>query len=502
MSYDVFISYSSKDGPVAQSVCNAIERAGKRCWIAPRDITPGSDWAEAILAGIAECKLMVLVFSEHANLSPQIKREVERAVSRSMPILPFKIDPILPSGSFEFFIMNCHWLDASVPPVESHFERLQQSLTMLLDGSLDGGTTESRSTVSPRFESLALQHCDTYRSLFSQLGSFDGRGGFPRDSLAISRHTCDVDSDQNDHQTPNPLSPPTLFAEEQLIEQISARTRRRLWISGGGGIGKTEFSKLLALRLAEKFNAAPKNEIVPVRIELKSLDPAIPCNSADRLLNEHLAPDEIHWLERYLELGRVAFILDGMDELRLDRRSFNGAFVKLIKKLPECVFLITGRGESIDPELSNPLCFSRDSIHVLKPISLDQVREYVKSFFRFKRSEELAETMIDQLENDANLSDLLCNSPLLLSMASEVYLDDQKLTANPVDLLERGLSIIFARRRSRNLADGTELPGDGVCKTALACLAAHSFARQLSTRKSFLSFSRHDAVGWIRQNRE
>ena len=132
MNYDIFISYSSQDSDVAQSVCKTIEDSGKQCWIAPRDITPGTEWAEGILSGIAQCRVMVLIFSSNANISPQIKREVERAVSRSMPILPFKIDPTLPSGSFEYFIMNSHWLDATVPPVESHFQNLVQSLDCLL----------------------------------------------------------------------------------------------------------------------------------------------------------------------------------------------------------------------------------------------------------------------------------------------------------------------------------------------------------------------------------
>jgi hypothetical protein len=72
MGYDVFISFSSRDAAVAHAACAAIEKSGPRCWIAPRDITPGMDWSEAILSGITTCRVMVLVFSHHANVSPQV----------------------------------------------------------------------------------------------------------------------------------------------------------------------------------------------------------------------------------------------------------------------------------------------------------------------------------------------------------------------------------------------------------------------------------------------
>lgn len=98
MGYDTFISYSSKDAVVAAAVRDALEAAAVRCWIAPRDIQPGEEWPAAIMRGIGSSRVMVLVFSADANTSPQIVREVERAVSRRMPVLPFKIDPTPPVG--------------------------------------------------------------------------------------------------------------------------------------------------------------------------------------------------------------------------------------------------------------------------------------------------------------------------------------------------------------------------------------------------------------------
>ena len=49
------ISHASEDAAVAHRVVEVLESAGVDCWIAPRDIVPGSDYTHAILDGIAGC---------------------------------------------------------------------------------------------------------------------------------------------------------------------------------------------------------------------------------------------------------------------------------------------------------------------------------------------------------------------------------------------------------------------------------------------------------------
>lgn len=84
MSHDVFISHSSADKRAADAACALLEARGIKCWIAPRDIRPGSDWGESIITAIEQARIMLLLLSKQANVSPQIRREVERAVHRSI----------------------------------------------------------------------------------------------------------------------------------------------------------------------------------------------------------------------------------------------------------------------------------------------------------------------------------------------------------------------------------------------------------------------------------
>jgi hypothetical protein len=132
MSHDAFISYSSRDKATADATCAALEASGVRCWIAPRDITPGIEWGEAIIDGINQSRLLVLIFSANANESPQIRREIERAVGKGIPIIPFRIEDIAPTRSLEYFIGAVHWLDALTPPLETHLRRLVDTVKALL----------------------------------------------------------------------------------------------------------------------------------------------------------------------------------------------------------------------------------------------------------------------------------------------------------------------------------------------------------------------------------
>ncbi|HXM04102.1 MAG TPA: toll/interleukin-1 receptor domain-containing protein, partial [Chthoniobacterales bacterium] len=81
MQSKVFISHSSADKAIAGVICQRLESDGIKCWIAPRDIKPGSNWTEGIMEGIEACRTLILVFSEHANNSDHVYREVAKACS-------------------------------------------------------------------------------------------------------------------------------------------------------------------------------------------------------------------------------------------------------------------------------------------------------------------------------------------------------------------------------------------------------------------------------------
>lgn len=132
MAHDVFISHSAKNKTTADAVCAMLESVGIRCWIAPRDVLPGMEWGECIIDAIEQARVMVLIFTAEANTSPQIHREVERAVTHGVAILPLRIEDVLPGKALEYFIGNVHWLDALTPPLEAHLKQLAGTIQVLL----------------------------------------------------------------------------------------------------------------------------------------------------------------------------------------------------------------------------------------------------------------------------------------------------------------------------------------------------------------------------------
>lgn len=124
MAHDVFISHSNIDKAVAHAACAMFEQNGIRCWIAPRDVPGGSEWAEAIIDAIEKAKVMVLIFSTHSNESRQVRREIELAVSRGLTIMPLRLEKIEPTRSMAYYMAGVHWIDALSPPLDAHFKKM------------------------------------------------------------------------------------------------------------------------------------------------------------------------------------------------------------------------------------------------------------------------------------------------------------------------------------------------------------------------------------------
>src|SRR6202166_986226 len=149
MAHDVFVSYASGDKTVADAVCATLESHGIRVWIAPRDVLPGIHYGEAIIDAIHECRIMVLVFSSKANPSGHIPKEIERAVSQGVTIMPMRIEDVFPAKSLDYFIGSVHWLDALTPPLEVHLQKLAANVQTLLSRSAQGAELRPWPPVAP-----------------------------------------------------------------------------------------------------------------------------------------------------------------------------------------------------------------------------------------------------------------------------------------------------------------------------------------------------------------
>ncbi len=87
MAHQVFVSYATEDAEAASRLCAMLEADGIPCWIAPRDVKAGTDYAASIMNAIRNSQVAVLVFSAHRTPPPYALREIERAFAYGRPVV-------------------------------------------------------------------------------------------------------------------------------------------------------------------------------------------------------------------------------------------------------------------------------------------------------------------------------------------------------------------------------------------------------------------------------
>jgi len=151
---DIFVSYASQDRDAAFRIVAFLEQNGIRCWVAPRDVPPGMEYGEAIIHGIAQSRALVLILSDQSNESQFVRKEVERAVSKTKPVLPVRIREVKPSGSLEFFISSSQWVDAWKSPMEQHLLPLVAAIKAM--GTPGAAAVQSSALPAPRRSNMPV----------------------------------------------------------------------------------------------------------------------------------------------------------------------------------------------------------------------------------------------------------------------------------------------------------------------------------------------------------
>jgi TolB-like protein len=143
VGHDVFVSYASQDAAVANSIVESLEQHGLKCWVAPRDVKPGAQYADAIVRAINEARAVVLVMSGSGVASPHVGKEIERGSSKRKPIIAFRIDAAPLNHALEYFLSESQWID--VPALG-----MQAALAKLTGAVGHVSTTSPQAVPGPR----------------------------------------------------------------------------------------------------------------------------------------------------------------------------------------------------------------------------------------------------------------------------------------------------------------------------------------------------------------
>jgi hypothetical protein len=122
MAQDVFISYSHNDVLYAEAVCKGLEKRGLKCWMAPRDIPAGDNFAAAIVNGLNGARAFLLIFSSSSNRSEHVAKEVNLATGK--PIFYLRTEDLKPTPPLQYFLSDIQWMDAFGHPDDAILDRL------------------------------------------------------------------------------------------------------------------------------------------------------------------------------------------------------------------------------------------------------------------------------------------------------------------------------------------------------------------------------------------
>src|ERR1051325_8378249 len=144
MSAPIFLSFASDDRKAAETICKAVEQRGFECWIATRNIAPGENFQEAITRAIRTAKVMILVFSAHANNSLEVKKEIALAGRYNVIVVPVRVEDVVPNDALSYELAVRQWIDL-FDDGENAIERLITQISAVLQAQAADAATGARS---------------------------------------------------------------------------------------------------------------------------------------------------------------------------------------------------------------------------------------------------------------------------------------------------------------------------------------------------------------------
>lgn len=109
----VFISHSSADNDCSEQIYDLLERKGLGCWMDKRDIVPGIPYARAIMAGIDQCKAMVVIISSNSIKSDDVLNEIDQAHAAQKLLIPVMWEDLELPRDFSYYLKRRQWIVAN-----------------------------------------------------------------------------------------------------------------------------------------------------------------------------------------------------------------------------------------------------------------------------------------------------------------------------------------------------------------------------------------------------
>lgn len=123
----VFISYEKHDAATATALCSFLEGDGVACWIAPRDIDAGEDYAGQIVRAVKDSKALVVICSDFTRNSGHVLNEVSIAFDQKVQIIPYSLGLVQLGDSLDYYLAAIHRI-VSTENQLNDFNRIKETV--------------------------------------------------------------------------------------------------------------------------------------------------------------------------------------------------------------------------------------------------------------------------------------------------------------------------------------------------------------------------------------
>ena len=124
---------------MAREIVAALEAGGVACWISGRDVEPGQNFQEAIVAAIRGGRAMVVLVSEAANASDEVKKELALASAAGVAVYPVRLGGVTPNAALSYELATRQWIEGGDVPL----------LAARLAAAIGGGAMQPPSPDAP-----------------------------------------------------------------------------------------------------------------------------------------------------------------------------------------------------------------------------------------------------------------------------------------------------------------------------------------------------------------
>lgn len=127
-----FISFSAKDQKFAIDLCEELERRNVSCLIAPRDMEVSAGYAETLVRNIQCCTAFLLLATDAAMASEDVRNELQQAHKFQRPIYTIMISKGPVPAAVDYYIARLHWLQHTT--TQDPAATLAQTLANIVHG--------------------------------------------------------------------------------------------------------------------------------------------------------------------------------------------------------------------------------------------------------------------------------------------------------------------------------------------------------------------------------